>query len=89
MSPTTVARGGTVRISGSVAPSHPGGRIALQDWVVGHGWRTLGSASLSPSSTYSLIQRPTTAGKRQFRVCWLGDVDHVPNQGPAMTLTVT
>lgn len=86
--PTTVARGGTVHITGSVAPAKPGGRIALQDWVVGHGWHTLGNASLSPSSTFDLIQRPTSAGKRQFRVCWPGAADLAPAQGPAMTLTV-
>ena len=89
LSPTTIPRGGTARINGSVAPSHPYGRIALQDWVTGVGWRTLGTVPMSATSTFSLIQRPTSPGVRKYRVLWLGDADHYQNNGPTVTLTVT
>jgi hypothetical protein len=86
LSPATVARGGTVRITGSVAPAHPGARVALQQWS--GSWRTLGYAYLTASGTYALTQRPTTAGTRQYRVWWMGDTDHAPNAGPTLTLKV-
>lgn len=89
LSPATMARGGTARITGSVAPRHPGARVALQAWVTGSGWRTLGYAYLSATSTFAFAQRPTTPGTRRYRVLWVGDADHYPDNGPTHTLTVT
>jgi hypothetical protein len=89
LSPTTVARGGTVRITGAVAPSHAGRQVAFQHWVTGTGWKTLGNVTLSSASAFTVLQRPTTAGTRTYRVRWPGDTDHAPNASPTLTLRVT
>lgn len=86
VSATSIARGGTVRISGSVAPRHPGARVALQHWVNGSGWRTLAYAYLSSTSTYAFAQRP--AATTSYRVLWVGDVDHAPGNGSPHTVRV-
>ncbi|HEV2891403.1 MAG TPA: glycoside hydrolase family 44 protein [Frankiaceae bacterium] len=87
LSSGTVARGGTVRIAGSVAPRHPGSRVALQQWS--DGWRTVTTQYLSSTSGFSFPIRHTTAGTRQYRVLFVGDADHAPGAGPTHTLRVT
>jgi hypothetical protein len=87
LSAGTVARGGTVRVTGSVVPRHPGHRVALQQWA--DGWRTVAVAYLSDTSAFSFAVRPATAGYRQYRVLWMGDADHAPAPGPTHALRVT
>jgi hypothetical protein len=88
LAPSTVPKGGAATISGAVRPAHPGGRVALQQWVTGLGWKTLGTAALSARSTFALLQRPTTAGRRTYRVRWLGAPDLAAGAGPERALTV-
>jgi len=87
---STVTRGTTVRITGSVAPRHPGARVALQRRATNGtaGFQTLGYAYLSSTSTFAFAVRHTTAGMWDYRVLWVGDTDHAPGAGPTHTLTV-
>jgi hypothetical protein len=89
IAPAAMPLGGTARITGKVSPAHPGGPYAVQQWVSGIGWKTLGTASLSPTSTFSSAKRPGARGVRDYRVVWLGDADHASAPGPGLRLTVS
>lgn len=88
---STVVRGYTARLTGSVAPRHPGARVALQRRALRDdpaAFRTVGYAYLSPASTFAFSIRHTTAGLWYYRVLWVGDTDHAPRAGTAHGLTV-
>jgi hypothetical protein len=89
LTPASVPRGGTAVLAGRVTPAQPGGRVTLQQWVGGLGWKTLGTAPLSAASAFRLVQRPTTAGRRTYRVLWAGSAAHRAAAGPPVRLTVT
>jgi hypothetical protein len=89
LSRTSVPRGGTVYVTGKVAPAHPGGRYSVQQWSATYGWQTLGTAALSATSGYTSVKKPTTRGDVYYRVLWLGDADHARAPGRTLRVTVT
>lgn len=88
LSRTTFALGGTVTISGSVAPSHAGQTVRIER-LTGTGWVPVTSATLSGSSAYSAVVKPTARGQTSYRVRKLADADHAEGISPTRTVTVT
>lgn len=77
LSRTSMPSGGTVRITGSVAPSHAGKVVRIQRRVSG-AWRTIASATLSSRSAYarSLTLRGARGTTASLRVVLPAHADH-------------
>lgn len=78
LSKTSFALGGSVALSGSVAPSHAGQTVYLQRYVSG-AWKSVASKTLSSTSTYSFTIKPSTRGSYYYRVYKPADADHLSN----------
>ena len=83
-----VARGGVVRMKGTVAPAVAGARIVLQRYVSGS-WRDLSHTTFSASGAYDFNVPTKVRGSRAYRVYRPADSRHVSAIGPIRTLTVT
>ncbi|MGH7752524.1 MAG: hypothetical protein ACREN5_06885, partial [Gemmatimonadales bacterium] len=55
-------------LGGAVLPPNRGGRVALQRFSPGSGWRTIATATLDAHSRYSFRVRKRSAGFLLFRV---------------------
>ncbi len=73
-SASIVKRGGSFRISGSVAPDHMHKKVYLQRYASGT-WRTLAVSNLSSTSTYAF--RVTARRTYSYRVYKASDSDHL------------
>lgn len=73
VSATTIARGSSFRIAGSVAPAHARKKVYLQRYAA-RTWRTISSTYLSKNSTYAF--RVTPRATLSYRVYKTGDADH-------------
>jgi hypothetical protein len=67
--------GTTVKMSGSVQPSHAGQVVRLQRWT-GKAWTTVATEALSRSSTFSFSITRTSRGAWAYRVAKSADRDH-------------
>jgi hypothetical protein len=76
LSKTSFALGGSVTLSGSVAPSHAGKTVYLQRYVSG-AWSNVTSKTLSSSSGYAFTIKPSARGTYYYRVYKPADTDHV------------
>lgn len=83
VSRTSMPSGGTVRINGSVAPSHAGKAVRIQRRVAGV-WRTIASATLSTRSAYatSLTLRGARGTTASLRVVLPAHADHATGTSP-------
>jgi len=88
VSPTSVPRGGTAKISVTVQPNHSGQQVTLQR-LVGTMWTWVAYGNLTTSSTYAFSVRPTVAGTYTYRVYKSADPDHGVGISPNITLRVT
>lgn len=88
LSRTSFPLGGTVTLSGSVAPSHGGRTVYLQRHVGGQ-WKNVASRTLSSSSTYSFSIKPTARGTYTYRVHMPADTDHAPGYCPLRSFKVS
>jgi hypothetical protein len=86
---TTVPLGGTVAVSGSVTPKHPGQLVYLQRYVGGGIWANVTSATLSSTSVYSFHPKPTTRATWTYRVVKPADTDHLTGVSPSRSVKVT
>ena len=59
-------RGGTVRLSGRVAPAHPGGRVELQ-LLTSRGWRTVAADRLNARSVFATTVIAALPGRYVLR----------------------
>jgi hypothetical protein len=66
-----VKRGGVVTFSGSGSPGHPGSTVQLQQMDSHGGFKTISSAVVSPTSTFSVRLRVRRGGV--FRALFPGD----------------
>jgi hypothetical protein len=66
-----VKRGGVVTFSGSGSPGHPGSTVQLQQLDSHGGFKTISSAVVSPTSTFSVRLRVRRGGV--FRALFPGD----------------
>lgn len=88
LSPTTMARGSTTRMSGAVAPARSGKRVYLQRLVSGS-WRNVTSTLLSSSSAYAFNIRLTSPGTYTYRVHKPGDSSFTAGYSPPRAVRVT
>lgn len=88
VSATTITSGGTVRISGSVAPSHAGRSVVVQRLVNGS-WQGIASATLTSTSTYArtLTLSGAKGTKATVRVVIAAHDDHVAGISPLVQVT--
>ncbi len=85
---TRVRRGARFTFSGSVSPSHPRRRVALQRRLSSGAWSTLAYATLSSRSRYSGVWRPRSAGAYHLRVILAGCTVHATGESGHRNLTV-
>ncbi|MEV0153010.1 S8 family serine peptidase [Micromonospora sp. NPDC050686] len=88
LSKTSFPLGGTVTLSGSVAPGHAGQAVYLQRLVSGV-WKTQTSKALSSTSAYSFSIKPTARGTYSYRVYKPGDSDHATAYSPSRSFKVS
>lgn len=79
---TSFPLGGSVTLSGSVAPTHAGQTIYLQRYVNG-AWSTVASRTLSSTSTYAFTIKPASRGTYYFRTYKPADIDHTAGYSPS------
>jgi serine protease len=87
LSRTSVPLGGSVTLSGGVAPGHPGQPVYLQRLANG-AWTTVTSRALSSTSSYAFTIKPGSRGTYYYRVYKPGDTDHVGNVSPTRSFRV-
>jgi hypothetical protein len=85
LSSSSVRRGGTVALSGTVKPNHASRTVVLERQVGGV-WQRAASQQLTSSSTYRFSIRRATAGTVPYRVVAPADADHA--RGVSATRTV-
>lgn len=82
---TTMPSGGTVKLTGKVAPAHDGRTVKIQRLVAGE-WKTIASATLSSTSTYA--KQVTLTGRRgstaKLRVVLPAHADHAQGKSPSV-----
>lgn len=88
LSRTSFPLGGTVTLSGTVAPSHAGRTVHLQRHVSG-AWKNVASRTLSTSSAYSFSIKPTARGTYTYRVHMPADADHAAGYSPLRSFKVS
>jgi hypothetical protein len=88
LSKTSFLLGGSVTLSGSVAPSHAGKTVYLQRLVSGS-WTSVASRTLSSTSTYSFTIKPTARGIYYYRVYKPADTDHLAGYSGSRRFTVS
>ncbi|HEX5596456.1 MAG TPA: hypothetical protein VFX61_10635, partial [Micromonosporaceae bacterium] len=87
LSKTSFARGGSVKLSGKVSPSHAGKTVYLQRYVGGK-WTTVTSRKLSSTSSYSFTIKPSSRGTYKYRVYRPADTDHLSGVSSVRTFKV-
>lgn len=83
----TLKLGQTVRLTGAVAPGHPGKTVNVK-YYAADGWRTFASPKLNTYSRYSVAFRPGKKGTFYFSTLFPSDFDHVGNVSGVRTLVV-
>ncbi|MEU8712813.1 hypothetical protein [Streptomyces sp. NPDC048663] len=84
---TTIRKGTSTYLTGSVSPKHPGRKVILQRYSGGR-WVTIASTTLSTKSSYRFTVKATSAGAFSYRVYFAGDTDHAAGYSPTRKLTV-
>ncbi|HEX7744290.1 MAG TPA: S8 family serine peptidase [Micromonosporaceae bacterium] len=87
LSRTSVALGGSVTLSGGVAPGHAGHRVYLQQFSSG-AWATVNSQLLPSTSTYAFAIKPGYRGTYYYRVYKPADPDHLAAISPTRSFSV-
>ncbi|HEX2770917.1 MAG TPA: FG-GAP-like repeat-containing protein, partial [Micromonosporaceae bacterium] len=81
LSRTSFPLGGSVVLSGTVAPGHAGSTVYLQRLVNG-AWSTATSQRLSSTSSYSFAIKPSARGTYTYRVYMPAHTDHLAGYSP-------
>lgn len=81
---TSMPSGGTVRLSGIVAPKHAGKAVSIQRVVAGS-WKQIGTATLSTTSRYakSVTLKGARGTSARLRVVLVAHADHASGVSPA------
>jgi hypothetical protein len=85
---TTMPSGGTVRLTGAVAPNHAGKVVSIQRLKAGV-WKTIAHATLGSKSKYakSLVLKGAHGSKARLRVVLPAHADHVTGISPTVAIT--
>jgi serine protease len=87
-SASTIKKGQTFTVTGTVSPNHAGHKAYLQRLVDG-AWKTAATTTLSATSAYTLRVTPPTKGQLTYRVYKSADRDHAASASAKQTVTVT
>jgi hypothetical protein len=84
---TTMPSGGTVRLTGAVAPNHAGKVVKIQRRVAGV-WTTIARATLNSTSHYAktLTLRGARGSSAVLRVVLPAHSDHVTGTSPTVSI---
>ena len=87
VSRSTMPSGGTVTVTGSVAPNHAGSLVRIQRLIAGV-WTTRWRATLTARSSYtkSLTLKGARGSSTRLRVVLPAHSDHVTGTSPAVTI---
>jgi hypothetical protein len=88
LSATTVRRGTTVTLSGTVKPKHVHVPVTLQRYYGGT-WHYVGTLWTDGSSRVKVALRPTAPGTYAYRLLFAGDAEHRAGTSDTRTLRVT
>ena len=72
----TIVLGRYVKVSGSVSPSHSGGRLTIQYKRGSGAWKTLSPRTLNGGSAYTYGWRPAARGTYYVKSVFAGDASH-------------
>jgi hypothetical protein len=82
---SSVKRGKTFAISGSVTPNQSGGQVRIQARKGGRGaFRTIYVNTLSPSSTYARTVKPSSRGTWYYQVVYSGSTAIAASTSPTV-----
>lgn len=84
-SATNLRLGQTSTLSGAVGPNRAGLRVYLQRWS-GYAWSTVASRTLTSTSLYSYVVRPTSRGASYYQVVYAGDTTHLAGVSHPVTI---
>jgi hypothetical protein len=84
----SIALGRYVKVSGSVSPSHYGGRLTIQYKRGSGAWKTLSARTLNGGSAYSCGWRPAARGTYYVRSVFAGDAGHTGSTSSARRVVV-
>ena len=84
---TSLHRGATIHLSGSVLPAHGGIALRVQLFTR-HGWATVARPLLSSRGTYSATLLPRVAGRYVFRVLAPSTPDNAAGESRSVTVRV-
>jgi hypothetical protein len=87
-STSRVGRGMSITLSGLVKPSSAGGTVTIQRLVAGT-WRRFATATLGPSSTYTIRQKLAAAGRYTLRATIPDEPDSYAGTSPSITVVVS
>jgi hypothetical protein len=87
LSTSKSVRGRGVTLTGTVKPNQAGQRVSIQRYFAGT-WRVIGYATLSSTSSYRYVLKPTTAGTWKLRIGKGANREHPVAYSPAHYLYV-
>jgi hypothetical protein len=87
-SASTIKKGQTFTVTGTVSPNHAGQKVYLQR-LVGGAWKTAATGTLTSGSGYTLRATPPTKGHLTYRVYKSADRDHAASGSAKQTVNVT
>ena len=79
--------GHIVRLSGAVAPAHPGAPVTIQRREDGV-WQSLATTTLGDDARFLVRWQPTEAGRYRLRARMEADADHGVSASPTMLVIV-
>jgi len=88
-SPSTVAAGQPVTLTGTATPDKTGDTVYLQRFGADGNWHMVASRQILPGSTFKFVRVPGNPGTRTFRAQIPGDSGNAGGASPAVTVTVT
>jgi hypothetical protein len=84
---TSVRRGSSVTLSGSVRPSHPGASVTIQRKLA-DAWRTFAKVKLSSASTYRYVMLAKVAGSFVLRAFIAAQTNPSVLRGTSTSVTI-
>ncbi|WBQ06749.1 S8 family serine peptidase [Kribbella sp. CA-293567] len=88
LAPTAITLGKTTKLSGYVAPAHPGKLVYLQFYSA-KTWRNIASVKLTTSGGYAFGIKPAARGSFAYRVLFTADADHAQALSPQRIVKVS
>lgn len=88
-SPTSVAGGATVKLSGTINVTAPNARVTIWHKVGTGTFANLTTVTTNSSSMYTYSWTSSGAGTHQFKANWTGSVDYLGAESTAVSVTVT